>query len=161
MRDFRTDLNQHFGYLETEWGFSLESFTDQPRAFDNFLAVYSRSNVDIQIIRDRSQLFIAFRQDGGPWHEKDHLLEKLGVPRSRFPNYRIDDGYELWSGYDNGNQSNDLRTYLDLILQHLPSANGGGSMMFESAPVSPQMTPNPAVQGTCRIKPRQAPDLER
>lgn len=122
MCNYQADLNQHFGFLEAEFGFSLVSFTDQPSAFDNFLAIYSRSHVDIQIIRDRSQIFIAFRESNGPWHEKERLLEKIGVRRSRFPNSKIGDSYELWSGYNIANQSNDLRKYLDTILQNISNA---------------------------------------
>lgn len=128
MRDFRAELNQYFGYLETDFGFSLESFTGQPTAFDNFLAVYSRPDIAIRVTQDRSQIFIDFRQSNdGPWYEKEPLLEKLGVPGSRFPNYQIGDGYELWSGYDIKNQSNDLRKYLELILQHLSDDHTGSN----------------------------------
>jgi len=127
MQDFRADLNQYFSYLEKEFGFSLLSFSDQPKAFDNFMATYSRAPIDIRIIRDRSQVFIEFRRDSGPWLQKDVLLEEIGVPRGRFPNYQVGDGDELWSGYDIKNQSADLRLYLGALIEHLPPAAQPGS----------------------------------
>ncbi|MFO1419165.1 MAG: hypothetical protein U1E83_10910 [Methylotetracoccus sp.] len=119
LRDFRNDLNQHFGFLETDFGFSLASFTDEPAAFDDFVAVYSRDDIEIRVIRDRSQIFIAFRHEGGPWINKEPLLESLGVLPNHHPKRRERDHDELSSNYDIENQSNDLRKHFAIILQNL------------------------------------------
>jgi len=118
VRDLQAELQQFFAYLEADFGFALTSFSDQPRVFDNFQAVYSRSTIDIRITRDRSQLFVELCYKNGKWHQKESLLRTLGIPMSRFPTR----ANGIWSGYDAENQSTDLKQYLAILIDNLQHA---------------------------------------
>ena len=125
MRDFKSELVHHFGYLKSEYRYKLIAFGDQPRAFDNFEAVYSKPPISLRITRDRSQVFVELRHGDSPWVCKDPLLERLGVPMSRFPTYNPEQYGGLWSGYDIENQSADLKRHLGLLVSHIASAAQG------------------------------------
>jgi len=113
--NYQKELIDHFSYLTEDFAFVLVSFSDQPRAFDNFVAIYQRDELKLRMIRDRSQVFIAFSINGKNWLDKEKILEGQGITRDRFPT--TDPG--LWEGYDIKNQSADLREYLDLILSFI------------------------------------------
>jgi hypothetical protein len=51
------------------------------------------------------------------WIQKEPLLEKLGVPMTRFPTKRLDEYGGLWEGYKIKNQSSDLRQYLLQLIE--------------------------------------------
>ena len=112
--NYQKELIHHFSYLTEDFGFTLVSFTDQPRAFDNFVAIYHRDDLKLRMIRDRSQVFIAFSITGKDWLDKEKILESHGIARDRFPTT-----VGLWEGYDIKNQSEDLREHLDLILSFI------------------------------------------
>lgn len=113
--EFRNEPYRHFGYLESEFGFRLTSFVDEPRVNHSFGATYASEVIEIQITRDRGQVFVELRHGAGPWYEMDPLLERLGVPYSRFSSYPSG----LWHGYSIENQSTDLRQHLAVLARHI------------------------------------------
>jgi hypothetical protein len=127
MRDFKSELLHHFGYLESECGYKLVSFLDQPRAFDNFEAMYSKPPISLRVTRDRSQVFVELRHGDSPWVYKEPLLERLGVSMSRLPTYKLEQYGGLWSGYDIQNQSADLKMHLGLLERHIESTAQPGA----------------------------------
>jgi hypothetical protein len=124
VNEYRAELKQHFGYLETDFGFSLRSFTDEPRAFNNFYANYSRPPVEIRIMRDRGQVFVELKYGDGEWQHKEGLLADLGVPSSRFPTHKPDEYGGFWTGYHIENQSTDLKEHLPKLIEHLARTAG-------------------------------------
>jgi len=90
------ELSCHFSYLSQDVGFTLLGYSDQPKAFDNFVAMYERDELKLRITRDRSQIFIAFSTDGKKWIDKEKILDIQGVSRDRFPTTDLG----LWDGYD-------------------------------------------------------------
>jgi hypothetical protein len=137
--DHAVELKQYFGYLETDFGFSLRSFTDKPRMFDNFMANYSRPPVEIRIVRDRGEVFVDLKYGDGEWQSKEELLKNLGVPASRFPTRKPEEYGGFWTGYYIENQSTDLRKYLPMLIEHLTQAAGrtaptGGPRPADSTP---------------------------
>ena len=114
MSDSQTEMEQHFGYLVDEFGFSLVSFSDEPRAFDNFVGTYRRGDLAVQITRDRSQVFVSFSVDESHWQDKERILTRAGIKQERFSTVN-----GLWKGYEITNQAQDLREHLETIVQLL------------------------------------------
>jgi hypothetical protein len=114
MSDYRTELKQHFEYLADKFGFSLVSFSDEPRAFDNFVAIYERDDLALRITRDRSQMFISLALADSDWQDKEEILEQVGIEKTRFPTVN-----GLWAGYEIVNQAHDLEEHLETIVQFL------------------------------------------
>ena len=108
------DLRRHFGFVEADWGFALVEFTDQPQAFDNFVARYERAPFALCITRERGQVFIELRHGNGPWHASVPLLARLGLSMQRRPT--MDDG--AWSGWGIAPQAQALQCH-GLQLLHI------------------------------------------
>jgi hypothetical protein len=106
---------ERFGFLESEFGFSLTDFCDSPTALDNCVAQYARSPFALRLARERGQVFVELRCGSRAWLDKELLLERLGVAFARHP--PADDG--SWSGYHTAVQAQDLRRHLPLLLQHM------------------------------------------
>lgn len=106
---------QRFGFLETDFGFTLTDFCDTPTAFDNCVAQYARSPFALRLARERGQVFVELRCGTRPWQDKEPLLDRLGVAWSRHPTAH--DG--SWSGYHTAVQAQDLQRHLPLLLQHM------------------------------------------
>ncbi len=109
---------ERFGFLESEHGFALTDFIDTPAAFDNCVATYARAPFTLRLSRERGQVFVEMRHGTGPWHDKDALLARHGIHRTRHP--LADDG--AWTGYATATQAQDLRLYLPTLL-HLVQGN--------------------------------------
>jgi hypothetical protein len=77
MMDNSDLIIQYFGYLITEFGFSVEK---DPHAMGNAFAIFKSSQVGIEIVIDRSQVLIAL---GDPmearkkWLDYSYVLEYL------------------------------------------------------------------------------------
>lgn len=119
--DMLARWRQHFGYLEEDGGdgagshFTLTYFCDTPAAFDNCVAHYAQAPFALRLSRERGQVFVELRYADRAWHDKEPLLQRLGIPLYRHP--LADDG--SWSGYQTAVQARDLRQHLPLLLQHL------------------------------------------
>ena len=96
-------------------GFALVEFTDQPQAFDNFVARYERAPFALCITRERGQVFIELRHGNGPWHASEPLLARLGLSMQRRPT--LDDG--AWSGWGIAPQAQALQCHGLQLLQIL------------------------------------------
>jgi hypothetical protein len=116
MESQHTDFERYFGFLETRFGFTLVSYTEEPLSYGNFTAVFRKGTVEIRLVRDRFQVFVDFVVSGGTPMDKEVLLRRLGVPFDRFPTEE-----HFWLGYQIHNQSADLERYLPFILETLTS----------------------------------------
>ena len=106
---------QRFGFLETEFGFTLTDFCDSPTAFDNCVAQYARSPFALRLARERGQVFVEMRCGDRGWQDKEPLLDRLGIAWGRHPT--AEDG--SWTGYHTAVQAQDLQRHLPLLLQHM------------------------------------------
>jgi hypothetical protein len=114
MEKYRSEFDYCFGYLQSEYGFKMNSYSEEPPAFDWFVAEFQREDIKLKVQRDRSQVFIDFALVGKPWQDKEDILESLGISRSRFATI---DG--LWEGYKIENQSQDLKQHFNLLVNHI------------------------------------------
>jgi hypothetical protein len=110
-------VNEHFGFLVADRGYEMLSHLYDSTAFGNFIVIYRRGDIWLKLIRDRSQIFVEFSNDGELWKDKESILEAQGISKER---YSIDD-MNLWSGYEIENQGVDLRKHLDLIEKNIIS----------------------------------------
>lgn len=113
-------LRAGFAFLEQEAGFTLAEFIDTPRAFDNCVARYTSTAdgapaLELRIERDRGQVFVELRRADGPWEDKDAILQRLGIARSRHAN----DAHGAWTGYQLSVQADDVRRHLPLLRQYV------------------------------------------
>ena len=106
---------QRFGFLETEFGFTLTDFCDSPTAFDNCVAQYARSPFALRLARERGQVFVELRCGDRGWQDKEPLLDRLGIAWGRHPT--AEDG--SWTGYHTAVQAQDLQRHLPLLLKHM------------------------------------------
>ena len=109
MDALKAELSQHFGFLEVA-GFVLEIQGYSPKHFGNFVATYASPDLTIRLTRDRSQVFVGLAAKNESWLDKEALLEKIGVPRTRHPTLS-----GLWSGYELATQAQDLQQFLPKI----------------------------------------------
>ena len=68
-----------------------------------------------RIERDRGQVFVELRRADGLWEDKDAILQRLGIARSRHAN----DAHGAWTGYQLSVQADDVRRHLPLLRQYL------------------------------------------
>ena len=115
--NYLDEIDQHFGYLIDHLGFQIVSHSFDPKFFSNFIVIYRRGELQLRLVRDRSQVFVDFSLDGERWHDKERILEALGVSMNRYKQDEIG----LWEGYEIENQGVDLREHFDLIARYLKS----------------------------------------
>jgi len=106
MDALRLELSRHFGFLELA-GFVLRIEDFSPQHFGNFVATYASADLSIRLTRDRGQVFVDLSAGNESWQDKEVLLEKLAVPRTRHPTVS-----GLWSGYEISIQALELQQYL-------------------------------------------------
>ncbi len=109
MTTFRERLLKTFGFL-TDAGFSLEIETYRPDVFGNYSALFTASDLQIRLVSDRGEVFVDIRIPGGHWYDKEVILERAGIPRTRHPNE-----IGLWTGYREDVQARDLEQYLQIL----------------------------------------------
>ena len=113
MRELDKIINQYFGYLIVEYGFTITT-KEYPEYMGNFKVELVKDDVRLTIHRDRSQIFMGFSSPKIGNQDKENNLEKLGVSRERYP---IISG--LWTGYEIQKQSVDSKKYLPMILDYV------------------------------------------
>jgi len=117
---YRAVFQKYFGFLTEQRGFELLKYTEEPRAFDNFVAQLARPGATaLRIVRDRGQVFIDISSDSRSWQSMDRLLLQLGFAWDRYPT----EG-ELWRGYEIANQASDLQANLDDLTALAAQADG-------------------------------------
>lgn len=109
------DFISEFGFLTKDFGFELISYSEEPRAFNNFEALLQRNDLHIRITRDRGQVFIELSIDNSHWHYKDVILNEMGILWNRHPLSES----ELWEGYAMDIQAKELRQYIEGIENYL------------------------------------------
>jgi len=114
MRYFDDFINQ-FGFLREDLGFELISYGEKPQAFNNFGALLQKDDFHIQITRDRGQVFVEFSIDNSHWHNKDVILNELGILWNRHPT----SASGLWKGYAMNIQATELQKYIQDIENYL------------------------------------------
>jgi hypothetical protein len=115
--EYLEEIGHHFGYLVDNLGFEIISHSFDPQSFGNLIIVYRRGDLQLRLVKDRSQVFIEFSLDSKCWYDKERILEALGVSMSRYRNDEIG----LWEGYKIENQGAHLREHFDLIEKYLKS----------------------------------------
>jgi hypothetical protein len=110
--ELRIIFDKHFRFLTADYGYTVESSTYEQRSFGNFGIELTKGQKKIKIISDRSQIFVDVFDAKLGWVDKNEILEKKGILRTRF---NTTNG--LWEGYEIQNVVNDLkrnRSILDI-----------------------------------------------
>lgn len=115
MQALQEKIRRLFSYLEADYGFSLTHFETDSAAATNFTARYAGEHIYILIVRTQGRVEVRFSTEGTHWSDKEALLERMGIDRSRHP--ITDLGF--WTGYTLEVQATDLRQHMDFILTHL------------------------------------------
>ena len=92
-------------------GFSCVVEYYRPDAFGNFVVLCSAPMARVRVTNERGQIFVDIASGGGPWSDKEAILESMGIPRTR---HETRNG--LWSGYDPAVQALELERFLPKIL---------------------------------------------
>lgn len=76
----REDVARAFGSLMHDNGFTLNVTHHDPRAFGNAVVVLESEMFSIQVIRDRSQVFVdvSSARDPGRWFPLHRVIEAIG-----------------------------------------------------------------------------------
>lgn len=105
-------FDKHFRFLTADYGYTVESSTYDERAFGNFGIELTKGQKKIKIISDRSQIFVDVFDEKLGWVDKNKILEKKGILKTRF---KTTNG--LWDGFEIQNVVIDLkknRSILDI-----------------------------------------------
>ena len=108
--ELRNIFDKHFRFLTSDYGYTVDSSMYDERAFGNFGIELSKGQRRIKITSDRSQIFVDILDAKLGWVDKDEILEKYGILRTRF---NTTNG--LWDGYEIGNVANDLKQNRNIL----------------------------------------------
>lgn len=69
------------------FGFKLQNYSEEPRAFDNFIATFSNGRVRFQIIRDRSRYQVVDLVEG---------MKQCGLDKAYKDRHEFKKALECW-----------------------------------------------------------------
>ncbi len=69
------------------FGFKLHAYSEEPRAFDNFIATFSKGRVQFQVVRDRSLYQVVDLMEG---------MEECGLDKAYKDRHSFQKALECW-----------------------------------------------------------------
>jgi hypothetical protein len=109
-QELKTIFDQYFKFLTDDYGYTIDKSQYDAKAFGNFVIELSRGQKRIRITSDRLQVFVDIFIPKSGWVDKEDILERKGIKRTRFS---ITSG--LWDGYEIQNQAQDIQDNRDLL----------------------------------------------